>query len=120
MRLSAWIPLSLLVLICAAPPLLQGQDTIPRFVTVEPMNGKVGDSATVTGENVGKNNIAELYLTDGKNDFKCVMVEHTDTTIKFTIPKGPKPGVSYKLMVLTKGKDPKLIEQPVRYTIDEQ
>jgi hypothetical protein len=119
MRFSVKILLSLFVLMCAAPRLLPAQDTIPRFVTIEPMNGKTGDVAVVTGENVGKTLVAELYLTDGKNDFKCVMAEQADTTIKFTIPKGPKPGVSYKLMVLTKGKEPKLIEQPVRFTIDE-
>ena len=119
MRFSYWIPLAVLVLCCVVPTTVAAQDTMPRFTTVEPMNGKAGDTATVTGENVGKAVVAELYLTDGKNDFKCPLLEQSDTAIKFTVPKGAKPGVSYKLMVLTKGKEPRLIEQPVRYTIDE-
>jgi len=119
MRFSCWIPLAILALCCLVPITVAAQDTFPRFVTVEPMNGKVGDTAVVNGENIGKSVVAELYLTDGKKDLRCQVLEQSDTAIKFVIPKGAQPGVSYKLMVLTKGKEPKLIEQPVRYTIDE-
>lgn len=119
MRFSSTICLAVLAFLVLAALPLAAQETLPRFVTVDPMNGKIGDTATVNGENIGKAVVAELYLTDGKNDLKCVILDQTDTAIKFTIPKGAKSGISYKLMVLTKGKEPKLIEQPVRYTIDE-
>jgi len=117
MRLSLlW--LALLLLAVAAPPALVAQDAIPRMTTVDPMNGKIGAVIAVAGENMGKAVIAELYLTDGKNDIKCVMSEQTDTSIKFEIPAKVKPG-RYRLMVLTKGKEPKLIEQPVRVEVEE-
>jgi hypothetical protein len=117
MRLSLLL-FVLLVLACAAPPTLNAQEAIPRFTTVDPLNGKIGTEITVTGENMGKTVVAETYLTDGKNDFKVVMTEQGDTTIKFAIPKTVKPG-RYRLMVLTKGKEPKLIEQPVRVEVEE-
>jgi hypothetical protein len=117
MRYSAKLLMLLMILAVAAPPLLFAQETIPRFTTVDPSSGKSGDVITVTGENCGKALIAELYLTDGKNDTKVVMSEQADTSIKFKLPAGVKPG-SYKLMILTKGKEPKLIEQPVRVTVE--
>ena len=83
------------------------------------MSGKVGTDIVVTGENLGKALVAELYLTDGKNDIKLVLSEQTDTTLKTKIPASAKVGERYKLMILTKGKEPKLIEQPVRFEVEE-
>lgn len=119
MRLSwYWKVLPLLLVALTAPPLMS-QDLLPRCTSVEPMSGKPGDAITVTGENLGKAVVAELYFTDGKNDIKAVMTEQTDTTIKTVIPKGVAVGIRYRLMVLTKGKEPRLIEQPVRVEIEE-
>lgn len=111
--------LTALLLAFAAPPILFSQDALPRCVSVEPASGKAGDVIVVTGENLGKALVAELYFTDGKNDIKVPMTEQSDTTIKTTIPAAAKPGIRYRLMVLTKGKEPRLIEQPVRVEILE-
>ena len=62
--------------------------------------------------------MAELFLTDGKNDLKVPIQEQTATNLKFKIPTAAKPG-RFALMILTKGKEPKLIEQPVKVTIDQ-
>lgn len=107
------------VLALAVPVLLLAQEVTPRFTTVEPLNGKIGTAITVTGEHIGKDIVAELYFTDGTTDIKTPILTQTDTTITAKIPKGVKAGVRYKLMVLTKGKEPRLIEQPVRVEIDE-
>ena len=72
---------------------------------------------TVTGEKLDQNNVVEVYLTDGKNDFKVAIVEQTATTIRFRIPVEAKAG-RFALMVLTTGKDPKLIEEPVKVTVE--
>jgi len=122
MRLSLAAIAAVALLMFAVPPsTLQAvmQETLPKCVAVEPMSGKVGTEIVVTGENLGKEHVAELYFTDGKNDFKAVMSEQTDTQIKCKIPAKVESGVRYKLMVLTKGKEPKLIEQPVRVEIEE-
>jgi len=92
---------------------------MPRMVSVEPATGKSGDELVVTGENLESPNVAELYLTDGKNDLKVQMIGQTATNIKFKIPTNAKTG-RFALMVLIKqkGSDPKLIEQPVKVTVE--
>ena len=96
------------------------EQPMPKMVTVDPLNGKAGDVIVATGENLQKDAVAKLYLTDGKNDIPCEMLEQTDTTIKFKIPPKAPQGARLTVMVLTAGKDAKLIEQPVKVEIDEQ
>ena len=95
------------------------QQAMPRMTTVEPPNGKAGDVLTVSGENLEEANVAELFLTDGnpKNDLKVSITEQDPKSIKFKIPATAKQG-RLALMLLTKGKEPKLIEQPVKVTIE--
>jgi hypothetical protein len=95
------------------------QQAMPRMVSIDPLNGKKGDVIAVTGENLQKDAVAKVYLTDGKNDIQVEVVEQAATAIKFKIPEKAAPG-RLALMVLTAGKDAKLIEQPVKVTIDEQ
>lgn len=122
MRLSLLaIGVLVLMAISAPPTTLQAamQDVLPRCISVEPLSGKAGTEIVITGENLGKDHVAELYFTDGKADIKVVMTEQTPTQIKTKIPAKAEAGVRYKLMVLTRGKEPKLIEQPVRVEIEE-
>ena len=56
------------------------------MVSVEPANGKAGDVITVTGENLQKEKVVKVYLTDEKNDIQCEVTEQTATAIKFKIP----------------------------------
>jgi hypothetical protein len=105
-------------LIIAASFAAHAQTAMPRLASVEPENGKVGTEIVVTGENLTKDSVAKLYLTDGTNDMQVEIIEQTATTIKFRIPPKAKPG-RLSLMVLTAGKDAKLIEEPVKVTVDE-
>lgn len=93
------------------------QSTSPRADTVEPDSGKSGTVITLNGENLEKPNVVELFLTDGKNDTKVVIVEQAAKTIKFKIPAEAKPG-RYSILMLTGGKDPKYLEQPVKVTVE--
>lgn len=119
MRFSIVLITPFLLAALAAPTPLMAQELIPRLTTVVPLSGKVGTEIVATGENLGKTFVAELYLTDGKNDIKLVISEQMDTTLKTKIPAEAKVGERYKLMILTKGKEPKLIEQPVRFEVEE-
>ncbi len=103
--------------ILAGAALLIAEAAMPQMKTVEPDTAKTGDVLTVTGENLDKNTVAEVYLTDGKNDFKAVITEQDADSLKLKVPASTKPG-RMALMVLTKGKEPKLIEQPVKVTIE--
>lgn len=88
-----------------------------RITSVDPMSGRVGDMIGAVGEGVDATNVEELYLTDGTNDIKVQMLEQTDKLIKFKIPASVKPG-RYSLMIKTKGAQPKLLEQPVKLTVE--
>jgi hypothetical protein len=96
---------------------LDAQQASPKMTSVEPGNAKVGDLLTVTGENLDKASVSEIYLTDGSKDYKGAMTEQTGTSIKFKVPANTPVG-RFALMVLTAGKDPKLMEQPVKVTIE--
>lgn len=110
--------LSLMVtLLVAASFAAWGQPAMPRMVSVDPGNGKIGDVLVVSGENLAKASVSKVYLTDGTHDLEVVITEQTDTAIKFKIPA--KAAGRLALMVLTSGKDAKLIEQPVKIQIDE-
>ena len=92
------------------------QATAPSIETVDPPNGKVGAVITATGQNLNKDMVAKLYLTDGKNDLQVAVTEQTKTSIKFTIPDKATGRMS--LMILTADKDPKLMELPVKVSVD--
>ena len=116
MKLSLFV--SLLV---AASFAAHAQSTTPRMTSAEPDSGKRGEVITITGENLGKNSVAKVYLTDGgdgKNDVEVEVVEQTDTSIKFKIP-AKSVGGRLSLMILTAAKPAQLIEQPVKVTIND-
>jgi hypothetical protein len=106
----------LLVTAVLLPFSVLSQSALPRMTSVEPTEGKAGTVIAVTGENLEKSNVAEIYFTDGKNDLKLQVLEQTATSVKVRVPAGCKPG-RWALMILTAGKDPKLIEQPVKFTV---
>ena len=95
---------------------LFGQEAMPRMSSVDPTSGKAGDVIAVTGENLDKATVAKVYLTDDKNDFVCEVTDQTATGIKFKIPA--KATGRLALMILTTGKEPKLITQPVKVSIE--
>jgi len=115
MRISL-LSIPLLVAL-ALPANLQSQAGMPWISAVEPASGKVGDVLSIQGVNLGQDSVAALYLTDGNTDLKVLMIEQTSTSIRFRIPPEAKPG-RFALMVLTKGNVPKLIEEPVKITVE--
>ena len=110
MKISFVVPLLLLA------SGLWAQEVMPRMSSVEPLSGKTGDVVAVTGENLEKANVTKVYLTNGKDDFECVVTDQTATALKVKIPA--KATGRLALMILTGGKEPKLIEQPVKITIE--
>jgi len=72
------------------------------------------------GENLDKNNVAELFLTDNKSDFKVQITEQSATAIKFTVPGSVKPG-RFGLVIRTPGTQANPVRdyvQPVRVTVE--
>lgn len=114
--------LSFVALFLAAASVgLYAQTASPMITGVDPPTGKRGDVITATGQNLQKENVAKLYLTDGVNEKNDIQVEITSqgaTEIKFKIPAKTVMG-RMALMVLTTTKPPQLIEQPVKLTVDD-
>jgi hypothetical protein len=107
---------SVVALLFAAVLVLFAQEAMPRMSSVDPTSGKAGDVIAVTGENLDKATVGKVYFTDGKNDFECAITAQTATELKIKIPA--KATGRMALMILTVGKEPKLIEQPVKVTIE--
>jgi hypothetical protein len=91
-------------------------DAAPKFTEVTPVAGKAGAEFTVTGENLAKTHVAEVYFTDGKNDVKCDIVDQQNTTIKVKAPAKISTG-RFSLMILTADRT-RFLEQPVKVTIE--
>lgn len=108
-----------LLLLLAVPAHAQTQSGMPLMTSVEPASARVGGVLTVQGVNLGADSVAVVYLTDGTNDTAMAILEQKDTSIQCRIPREGKPG-RFALMVLTKGKDARLIEQPVKVTIEAE
>src|ERR1700730_8850229 len=105
-------------LLLAASWVCYGQDGLPRMTAVEPMSVKAGDTIVVAGENLQKEQVVKVFLTDGKNDMPVEVTEQTATSIKFKIPGKVATGARLALMILTGGKDAKYTEQPVKVMIE--
>ena len=99
--------------LCAAM-LLSADTKTARLTAVEPDSGKVGDTVTAKGENLDKDVVADLYLTDGKNDVKVAITEQSPDAIKFKVPK--IGAGRYRLMTASKTS---MIEQPVVFEVGE-
>jgi hypothetical protein len=109
----------LLILGLALPLLLIGSAGVAMMKSLDKDEAMRGDVVGVTGQNLGKANIAELYLTNGRDDFKVEITEQGVTLLKFKVGNDIRFG-RYNLMVLTAGEQPMFIEQPVKLNIVEQ
>jgi hypothetical protein len=109
----------LLLLSLFVPVLAPPRDPLPTPImrTVEPRTAKAGDEVTVTGDNLGKDLVLEVYLTDRTNKVKVEVTQQNSTTVKFTVPAKIKPA-KYWMMVLANFPEPLLIEQPAPIIIE--
>lgn len=94
----------------------QGWKPTPLMRSVTPDTAKVGEILTAAGEYLDKARVKEIYLTDGKAEFKTEIVEQSQNEAKIRVPATVKPG-RWRLMVLTTGVEPQLLEQPVTVEI---
>jgi IPT/TIG domain-containing protein len=93
-------------------------DPAPQMTDISQKAAKPGEIITVSGQGLNSKNIDEIYLTDHKFDMRVKVLEQTQTTVKFRVPPFAKPGRT-QLLFLTKGDEPKLLEQPVYLLIED-
>jgi hypothetical protein len=119
MRLALFLCVLLLIpafALAAVDPKSEPMPT-PLMRTVEPYPAKAGTEAIITGDNLGANIVAEVYISiDGKNT-KVEVTSQTEKELKFKIPN--VKAASYKVLVLLKSVDPTIIEEPVRLVVEE-
>jgi hypothetical protein len=114
----SFIVLLLVALVLAPALFARDPQATPLMRSAEPTTAKAGDEIVVTGDNLGKDLVTEVYLTDRTDKpIKVTVTEQTETTVKFKVPATVKAG-KYWVMVLANMKEPLLIEEPVRLMIE--
>lgn len=101
-----------LLLTAADKDAKDGWKPTPLMRTVTPDEAKAGDTLTISGENLDKAKVAEVYLTTGEDNFKLQIVAQEETKLEVKITTKVKSG-RLRLMVLTAGLEPTFLEQPL-------
>jgi hypothetical protein len=105
----------LLVFVVAAAEL--NAQSLPMMRSVEPYTVKVGAEVVASGENLDSSIVAEVYIgVNGKNT-KVEVTSQTEKEVKFKVPK--VGAGAYRVLVLTKGSEPTIIEEPVKLVVEE-
>ena len=85
----------------------------PQVTGVDPASGKVNDTVTVSGSNLGKASVSSVFLSDDKNDYKATIVDQSDEKITVKVPQ-VKPG-DYNVSVQVGDK---LFIKPVKFKVE--
>ena len=94
-------------------PLLFAQST-PQITGVEPPSGKVNDTVTISGQNLGKDEVSAVYLSDDKNDYRATVVEQSAEKIVVKVPQVKSGNYNVSIQV-----GDKLFIKPVRFKVQE-
>ena len=94
-------------------PLLFAQST-PQITGVEPPSGKVNDTVTISGQNLGKDAVSAVYLSDDKNDYRATVVEQGAEKIIVKVPQVKSGNYNVSIQV-----GDKLFIKPVRFKVQE-
>ncbi|HTC62619.1 MAG TPA: IPT/TIG domain-containing protein [Candidatus Saccharimonadales bacterium] len=109
-RSKKWIFLAGIVLFSS----LAVAQNSPQVTGVDPALGKVNDTVTVNGSNVGKESVSAVYLSDDKNDYKSTIVEQTSDKITMKVPQVKAGSYNISLQV-----GDKLFIKPVKFKVEE-
>jgi hypothetical protein len=109
-RSTKWILLAGIVLFSS----LAVAQNSPTVTGVDPELGKVNDTITVSGSNVGKDAVSAVYLSDDKNDYKSTIVEQTSDKITLKVPQVKAGSYNISLQV-----GDKLFIKPVKFKVEE-
>jgi IPT/TIG domain-containing protein len=102
--------IAVLLLLCLAPR-ARGQNS-PKITAVAPAAGKVNDSVTLTGENLGKDSVSAVYLSDDKDDYKAILVEQGSGKIVLKVPAVKSGGYNISIQ-----EGDRILILPVRFTV---
>jgi hypothetical protein len=86
----------------------------PQITGVDPASGKVNDTVTVSGTDLGKASVSSVFLSDDKNDFKAAIVDQSDVKITVKVPQVKAGSYNVSLQV-----GDKLFIKPVKFTVEQ-
>jgi hypothetical protein len=87
---------------------------VAQVTGVEPSSGKVNDTITLAGENLGKGSVTAVFLSDDKDDFKATIVDQSADKIVAKVPQ-VKAG-DYNISVQVGDK---LYIKPVKFKVEQ-
>ena len=86
----------------------------PKLNGVDPASGKVGDSVTIAGENLGKDAVNGVLVSDDAKDYPAEIVSQVPDKIVFKVPNVKAGGYNISIKI---GNN--IYIQPVRFTVQE-
>ena len=86
----------------------------PQVTGVDPDSGKVNDTVTVNGSNLGKATVSSVYLSDDKNDYKATIVDQSDAKITMKVPQVKAGDYNVSVQV-----GDKLFIKPVKFKVEQ-
>src|SRR5579864_4110864 len=102
--------IAMFLLLCLAPR--AGGQNSPKITAVAPATGKVNDSVTLTGENLGKDSVSAVFLSDDKDDYKATLVEQGSAKIILKVPQVKSGGYNISVQ-----EGDKILILPVRFIV---
>ena len=88
----------------------------PLMRTVAPSMAKAGGNIVITGNNLDKLRLSEVYLSDGKMNTPLVIVSQSEKTVECKLPVDIKSG-RYSFVVLLTDNPPTFLEEPLKIVI---
>jgi hypothetical protein len=104
------VAIGVLALLCLAP--FVGAQNVPKVTAVDPGTGKVNDSVTLTGENLGKATVSGVFLSDDKDDYKATLVEQETGKIVLKVPQVKSGGYNISIQ-----EGDKILILPLHFTV---
>jgi hypothetical protein len=86
----------------------------PQVTGVDPASGKVNDTVTVSGSNLGKASVSSVYLSDDKNDYKAAIVDQGEDKITMKVPQVKAGDYNVSIQV-----GDKLFIKPVKFKVEQ-
>ena len=99
-------------------PLLFAQNSA-KVTAMDPTTGKVNDTVTVTGENLGKDSVAEVNLSDDNDDFKATVVEQAAQKIVMKVPQVKAGRYSLSIEVHGSSGGDRILILPFRFEVTQ-
>jgi hypothetical protein len=105
------IAFAIAMLVLAVAPRILAQNA-PKVNMVDPLMGKVDDNVTLTGQNLGKDSVSGVFLSDDKDDFKATLVEQGNAKIVLKVPQVKSGGYNISIQ-----EGDKILILPLRFMV---